>query len=358
MSLLSRGPTRRRLVSFALAGLLICALLGWLRWRNREPAYEGKTLTNWLYDKDLTEWPNDVYGHIHNELWEALVAGGYAADHGSTNSGFVSGVDERVDTAVLAVRRIGTNAIPRLLELLSSRPGFQERCSELIRRTIPRLGPFLERHKFYQTSEARRLAAWKGFAALGTNGEVALPALENLLHRPEADFRLASTIAEIGPRGIQVLVTSLTDEDNHTVDNAAFALGMTGAAARTSAAPVLVKLVENGRASYQVLGAIGRLGGYPDLVIPALSAYLGGTNGPPEASFGQEMAILILALYGEHSISAVPVLLKLYEYPDKTSRQLIRVALKHIDPKHVQELVGRPPSVRDDRDPWWEGPVD
>jgi HEAT repeat protein len=262
-----------------------------------------------------------------------------------------------VDPGVFVTQHLGTNAIPRLLELLSSRPGLRECCADRIAATIPALSPFLHGHPLFQTAEGRRIASWKGFGALGTNAESALPALRKMLCRPEADFLLSSTIAEIGPRGVDVLVNALTNQDDHVVSVAAFALGWLGPAAN-SAVPALVDLVAQGRASYQVLGALGRLGAYPELVIPALSTYLQKANELPRASSESEMAILILGLYGEQSRPVVPVLLKLYEDPDKTRRQVIRVVLKHIDPRHVQGLLGRVPNTRDDEDPWWGGTVD
>ena len=122
----SRRPAGGQFVRLALAGVLGLAFLGWLGFRNREPVYQGKTLTNWLYDEDHTVWmPNNVYGHIHNELWEALVSGGYAARERETETAFRGGGDESVDPGVFVTQHLGTNAIPRLLELLSSRPGLR-----------------------------------------------------------------------------------------------------------------------------------------------------------------------------------------------------------------------------------------
>src|SRR5690348_10436198 len=69
-----------------LAGGVVAALLAWFGLRNREPVYLGKTLTDWLYDKNVFQFmANDVYGHIHNELWDAVVAGGHAASERKTH---------------------------------------------------------------------------------------------------------------------------------------------------------------------------------------------------------------------------------------------------------------------------------
>jgi hypothetical protein len=350
----ARNP--RTLFWLMLAGAVVAAL-GWFGLLSREPVYQGKTLTDWLYDKTVSQFmPNDIYGHIHNELWEAVVAGGYAARKSESNSSYLTNTPE--DPAIAATRQIGTNAIPRVLDLSASRPGLLERGQDLIGPKLPRLANFLYQKQMFQTAEGRRIAAWKGFCALGTNAESALPTLTKMLQRPDADFLLGCTIAVIGPKGRRVLLDALTNGDSGAIDVAAFCLG-NDSGARASAVPALVRLIKRprGEASYQVLGAIGRLGGDPELVIPALTRFLEGTE-PAGGFITESMAMLVLGLYGEQSRSAVPVLLKHYEDPDTSTRQLIRVVLKHIDPEHVEQLLGRAPSPKDDEDPWWGGPVE
>jgi hypothetical protein len=350
-----RKPILWRLMLTSAAAVV---LLGWFGLRNREPAYAGKRLTDWLYEKDPNAvWmANDVYGHVHNELWDAVVAGGYAARGQKTSSPFWTQPSAPAEPAVVATRQIGTKAIPRLLELMSSGPGLFERVQDRASEKLPTVGNFLSRHQMFQTAEGRRIAAWKGFGALGTNAEPALPVLGNMLQQAGANLLLGCTIASIGPKGEEVLLSALTNADDNTIDVAAFCLGLCPAS-RTSAVPALVSAVDRGQATYHVLGALGRLGCYPELVVPAVSKCLTKTNALPPASVGQAMAILILGLYGEQSRPAVPILVKLYEDPDTTSRQVIRVVLKHIDPEHVEQLLGRAPDARDDQDPWWGGAV-
>jgi HEAT repeat protein len=302
--------------------------------------------------------PNDFYGHIHNELWEEVVAGGYAARARQVGShGTIP--NSPVEPAVVALRKMGTNAIPRLLELVSAQPDVVERWSAQLSQKLPVLGPVIYRYGPIERAAALRIAGWRGFCALGTNAEPALPALERLLRSPARDLLLACAIGQIGPRGNEVLVAALDSPDSNTVESSAFALGWgLDPAEKISAVRGLVNVVERGRAGYHVMGALGRLGGSPELVVPALTRWLEQSSQQLKAGLELPMAILILGLYGEQARSAVPVLVKLHEDPDKTIRQVTRVALKQIDPVHVAARLGRSPDSKDDADPWWGGPVD
>jgi hypothetical protein len=340
-----------------LAGILTATLIGYA-WRGREPAYQGKTLTEWLYpsDPDFVWMPNDIYGHIHNELWDAVLAGGYAARDRATDQPAKPNPNLRQDPATVATRQIGTNAIPRLLELMAARPGAVERSRDYLAPKLPGfLSFFLNTTRLIPTAERRHVAACIGFQALGTNAESALPALSNLLQRPGSDFELGCAIAGIGPKGRTVLVHALTNSDSQARRVAAFCLGIDPEAS-AAALPALVSLVERGQADYQVLGAIGRLDGDAGLVVPALTRSLERTNALPAAGFEAEMAILILGLYRDQARSALPILLNRYDDADTTTRQVIRVVIKNIDPPNAQRLLGRAPTVEDDADPWWNGP--
>ena len=339
---------------------LIALVIIWLVSPDREPRYQGKTLTAWLYnpDPDFVGMPNDVYGHIHNELWETLLAGGYAAREKQTNQFMFTGPGLEPDPGTVATLKIGTNAIPRLLKLMASRPGMGERFRAAVGPRLPsRVSLFLFRTPLIRTAERYRYAACKGFEALGTNAASALPALSELLKLPEADFELGLAISAVGVGGREVLVNALTNRDEQSRRVAAFCLGL-DPGAQDSACPALLSLVDRDQANYQVLGALGRLGGSPHMVIPVLTRFLERRNELGVAGFETELAILILGLYGEKAEPAVPVLVSLYGPADKTTRQVIRVVINHIQPEDFQRLLGRPPGAKDNEDPWWGGAQD
>jgi hypothetical protein len=117
--------------------------------------------------------------------------------------------------------------------------------------------------------------------------------------------------------------------------------------------PALLDLVESDQASYQVFGAIGRLGGDPDVIVPILTRYLERASAK---GFGEPaMATLILGLFGEKARSCVPLLVRLYPSVDATTRQVIRMALHHIHPGEAERLLGRAWNKTDEEDPWWNG---
>jgi len=88
--------------------MILALVTLWLRGHKQEPAYQRKSLTQWLYneDPDYVRMPNDVYGHIHNELWEAVVNGGYATQNAQPDGGVRNVVDTEYDPVGAAVRRV------------------------------------------------------------------------------------------------------------------------------------------------------------------------------------------------------------------------------------------------------------
>ena len=350
-------PTRYSTPVFLTLAVMLVVAGFWLVSRPREPVYQGKTLTEWLYnnDPDFIWMSNDCYGHIHNDLWDELGRGGYVARGTATNQPAPTNINQQLDPAVVATRQMGTNAIPRLLELMASRPTAVERIRESLASKLQlKVSRFICPYHTLSPAERRRIAAFHGFAALGTNALPALPALSNLLQRPGPDFALGYAISAIGTDGISVLVNALTNSNKDAITVAAFSLGMEYPPV-TSAAPALLSVLERGQASYQVFGALGRIGGDSTIVVPALTKYLGNTNAH-SGSWGEpDMAILILGLHGEKARSAVPAIVKLYQDAEPTTRQVIRVVVKKLDPENVERLLGRPPSDKDDEDPYWNG---
>jgi hypothetical protein len=191
----------------ALLAILTVSLAAILT-RQPEPSYNGRTLTQWLYstNPDVFFMPNDFYGHIHNELWEGVVAGGYAARLTQTNQPQLAYLRCKPPPVTEAVEHMGKDAVPRLVQLMNRTPGPGER---LLNRVGPHLPSWLF-NAFRQgttilEAERSQMAACDGFAILGTNAESALPALKDQLEGPRPDFELGCGIAFIGPRGRQVL---------------------------------------------------------------------------------------------------------------------------------------------------------
>ena len=315
-----RGRRVALVLTLALAGLW-----AWRLSRPAEPEYDGRTLTEWLYPTDPDfEWiPNDLYGHIHDELLAQLESGEpWAATKVGTVLASPDGSPRRE-----ALRSLGTDALPWLLDWMASRPGAAEWLRGYVRR---RFAFPLFRPGGLSPVERRHVAAFDGFAELGALAEPALPALSNLLNEPNPDLPLAWAIAQIGPKGIAVLTNALTHPRGEVRDLAALSLGLEGSAA-TSAVPTLLTLIDRGEASYDLLGALGRIGCEPSQAAPVLLRHLERiANGDADDPFC--MTVLLLGLCGDQARPAVPRLLALYEQAGGPERTSIRQALKRIDP--------------------------
>ena len=125
-----REGRRWRVVLLILGALGVGVVLVQVHRSRPEPVYAGRTLTEWLEvhrPDPRTFWmPNEFYGHIHDELWDKLVDVMAPPNEVST-VGQASSVIDRIvrepSTAedVLAIRQIGTNAIPELIQLMASK---------------------------------------------------------------------------------------------------------------------------------------------------------------------------------------------------------------------------------------------
>jgi hypothetical protein len=150
------------------------ALGGYLAWPH-EPTYLGKGLSAWLRDFDA-------------EQMEKRVSAGDA------------------------VRHIGPKAVPFLvnrLEMPRPRPGAESRLDQWKGKVLGWLGkttlpPGRRPDPRYQ--------AMAGLDALGPAAKDALPALEKLLREDPPDPQALYVVARIGPAGLPILKSALTNE--------------------------------------------------------------------------------------------------------------------------------------------------
>jgi hypothetical protein len=315
--------------------------------RPREPSYAGKTLTQWLLNTNAVWYwiPNDVYGHIHDELW-------YVVSEQVSETNFTGPVSWKVvpapDALCIAVRHIGTNGIPRLIQLISSRPSPWARIRGAIADRLPvKLGEFFYPHQSRNIAERRKVAAFDGFTILGTNAEPALPALSNLLFQGREDLQLTWAIANIGPKGIALLTGALTRTNAHRRDEVALALGLKYQQAK-SAVPELVDCVERGSAGYDVLGALGRIGCDDPRLVPALMRLLEAKDAQANPKVDTGMAFLLLGLQRERARVAAPLVIAEYRLLEgdavaAANRRFYRGILRAIAPDLETQLPPRPP---------------
>ena len=293
-------------LAFILIGFFIAG-------RQDEPSYGGKSLTQWLlYTNEYWVFiPNDVYGHIHDELWSQLVENMNTSNAVPIDTWKDSGVSENTNR-VDAIRAMGTNAIPQLIWLMSSKPGVWAKIQDLIAARLPqKWGDFVYPIHSRDLTERRNVAALEGFTILGTNAEPALPALSNLLFQGRDTLLLTWAIANIGPKGIGLLTNALERNSHRLVDLAALALGLQYEDAK-SAAPELLNCVERGNASYDVLGALGRIGCDDPRLVPALMRSLNQKGEAIKPGNDQYMIFLLLGLQREKARAAAPLVIAQY----------------------------------------------
>jgi hypothetical protein len=140
---LMRAASQNWGLSFSGCAAVIAVILAVVLFRQSEPSYERKTLTQWLYvhDPDFDWMPNDFYGHIHNELWEKVIAGGYRAAAVAQDA--LQPAQEPYP-ATVAVQKMGTNTIPYLLRFIAAKPTSSERLWQWVGPRVPaKLGRFI-----------------------------------------------------------------------------------------------------------------------------------------------------------------------------------------------------------------------
>jgi hypothetical protein len=221
------------IIAFALMTALVLACVLWIA-THREPAFEGKTYTHWL-----------------NELYTPTPSAN--AQH--------------------AVRTIGTNGIPFLLDLLRTKhqPDFFT--------TLATSAGFQIR-----PAEESHAKALEAFELINTNAAAAVPGLMQILERNYSD---SSRICTLG------------------------ALSFVGPAAEP-ALPLIVKHLRdpNPWARHNAVQAIGQIGGQPQFTIPALTSAL--SDSLPTIRY---CALFALRSYGSRARSAVPEIQKLWTDP-------------------------------------------
>jgi hypothetical protein len=130
-------------------------------------------------------------------------------------------------TVFHAIRGLGTNCIPALLDRLNPK---RERMWD---RPLMDLSNYMVKHGVPATWSMNRLqddrkigAAIHGFFVLGEAGAPAIPALHARLIEPENTLAKPAAIAmvRLGPQGIQTLLKELTHSDPLVRDAAAYGL--------------------------------------------------------------------------------------------------------------------------------------
>jgi HEAT repeat protein len=283
----------RLLVTLAIILSLMVAAIFWLiplRKRSDEPRFAGRRLTELLEDYDFN------------------------------NRTFAPQSEE-------ALKALGTNAVPRLIELLSMRDSLLRR-KVMGNRLNFRMGGIriTSAHYYHQSAVA-------ACGRLGVIAEGAVPHLVQLLNDGD-NCRAHEALTNMGPAVVTPVMELL---NRHTRARAA-AIGILGALGE-SAEPAVLRLVEVLRTDSDVWNraraaiALSEIKMHQDVVVPALISGL-------EASdvIVRRFAAISLAEFGPTATSAIPHLVKALASDDADLARVARISLKKIDPASVANV--------------------
>ncbi|MEI7730200.1 MAG: HEAT repeat domain-containing protein [Verrucomicrobiota bacterium] len=279
----------------ALAALLaVIAALLYVFLRPTEPTYQGTSLNEWLGKLDST-----TVFDAHGELT--------ATNH----------------AAAAALRAMGTNSLPLLLERLRmKRPEANSAPGNAFARPDPVKNPtdadLLERCD-------QALAA---FAMLGPIAAPAVPQLVALLQ--ESNYTSVATIAlaGIGPAAHPALLQALNHTNGELQVSVALRIGFYQEKA-AFAVPTLIALLSNQSTNVRVQAAyaLGQIKSLPDQTIPALIKALADPD-----PYVNDLAATALSQFGTNAAAALPALQQLLTRPNQETfrKKLLGLAIQRI----------------------------
>jgi HEAT repeat protein len=230
-------------IALACLFLVVAGLLLWKGLREREPRYNGITLSEWL-------GPPVYTGPLNYMDLQA-----------------------RTDASVKAVRQIGSNAVPALIRMLRAKDSaFADRLRNLAGRFI--------RIRHLSAFEWNQRAL-RGFSLLGARAESAVPSLIDIANQDASSRAKCDALQALGLIGrparpaVPTLLQWATNADSELRLNAIFALGRIHTAP-DSVVPALTNALHD--TSYPVrvhaLIALEQFGPEARLAVPALLEFL------------------------------------------------------------------------------------
>jgi RNA polymerase sigma factor (sigma-70 family) len=263
------------------AGLLLTVTTATIIVKAAQPVYHGKKLSIWLHE---------YYQNVDNDPLPVDAK----LPPRKVNPAL------RVE-AETAIRAIGTNALPTLLDMLARKPDsdFKQVTSYLAnKQPLTSLRPFTV-HDYYGMGVV-------GFQALGSTATPAAPTLIQLLTNapPGTGFPLVRALAAIGPDAkdsVPALLPRLHDPN------------------------LFIRLA--------TLEALQNIHEQPDLVLPALIENLNVPKGKSRDQDVTFLTLMALGRFGPQASIAVPAITPFLSDPDASLREQATNALKQINPR-------------------------
>jgi hypothetical protein len=281
----------------------VVALVAVLLWpREREPSYQGKTLSEWL------------------DIYEFSKGDGRASEAGDK-----------------AIRAIGTNAIPFFVRCMETHPLSLE----------IRLARWLESRGWGGERE-KRVLWWdgirfrygmKGFQVLGVIAGPAAPELARIVNQG-GDPEVIRALECIGKDALPALAGLASNPDPRVSGMAVFILGHMGYLGRAPGSnarcvvPALIQALARPRDARDAAEALGEFGVESGVCVPALMRCMES----PDACL-RIVAARALASFGKEARPAVPLIVRTLEDEsmDVWVKEGMRYALRVLAPEVLEE---------------------
>ena len=325
---MKRGRRILLIAAGAIAALTVAALL----WPSEsEPAYQGKTLSEWL------EIYNNPQNLAANNPFFRATAPALLARSGDPHK-----LDPRRNEAADAVRHIGANALPLLLNWINHEtPRLWKIRVATVRQKLPKKfqgGPAVDWWLFGADYDRVTLAQ-SGFYLLGTNASPAVPELARRMNtrRNNSGGHAIDALKVIGTNGLAPMLTALTNTQAPHRVWIVGALQLPIEALGTNVGPaieVLAKCVgdKDPEVAFLSVRILGQLTFAPDIsavaftpAVPSLTSRLADPT-PRMRSASAET----LGLFGRQAHSAVPALTSLLNDSDRSVIDSATMALRQI----------------------------
>lgn len=302
MKRFKKQPIRFTFISTAAIFCLLVVPAG----QATEPVINGRALSEWLVSLHASPSDEEVSAATQQNMDPTRL------------------VAQKQGLAQEAIRQIGTNALPTLLDLVSVGEKNRLKVAKQIKSQDIRESLRDGRPEF---REAVRGMAAEGFAILGTNAEPAIPQLTKLL-RGDAEClpEVANILAQMGPKGFAVLTNSANDDLDGIL---VLAIGQKGGSDVQAITRFLVAALRSSSPVTRGNAAEYLAGKDASLAVPALIRVLDDNQ-----DYAWRAAAIALGSYGSAAKDAVPKLFTLYT---NHTDVFVMAALKSID----QEAAGR-----------------
>ena len=274
--------------------------------QSSEPVYNGKALSEWLLS---------LHASLSDE--EQVAATQQNVDPAKL-------LEQKQSRAQEAVRQIGTNGLPTLLDIISVEQWDRKKVlGKLKSKDFQKAAG----NKDIPTEVFRGLAV-DGFGILGTNAEPAIPQLTKLLYgSPECQSEVACALVQIGPKGFAVLTNAMNNDD--LVGVLVQTIGQKGGGDVKTVTRILISALKDSSAAVRGNAAYFLSGKDATMAVPALIPMLDDNQEYP-----RQRAALALGSFGPAAKSAVP---KLWSHYTNSPDVFVMIALKAID----RETAGR-----------------